>query len=502
MIGFNQGNKVLVTNGDQGMFDDGAAVFTNVNGKYTLAVPAGQFFAMDTKTLLSVDETTTSFPNPIKIGVAQANGQPRWLTGEEFYPKNLEAITVKKPTCGSPEVVDLTWSCTQCSEYYGILLRVRDNDTMSWSGYKLGDETFFADARVDCSSACGECNPSETCEAVQDELIEALNNELQAVDKKAFATKLYASSQVFCFHADNDLSCNLSCPEYEGIHSITLDDSENQREIEIADAFTPTTTIPTTMAGLVDILQDVADAMNADTDFEGSAYVTSGFEGANCCVQLHINSELPVHLYISGGGIPEEYTACTTPVNTDLTNKCGIRVIGAPIEAMTSCTLVKQLGYYARNIDLFATTPSFTDATITKVSTATMPQLFGNYVKWQEYEQVIGGQNRKYSGTNNRLNDGVGYNLDANSRLLNAITYADASKSYVCFSVEGSYPHSSPTAGHVLNPYPFTGDIYVPECDSTTLTAVQAFLNKLGDVTGMIDINMSGGVFESGDNII
>ena len=44
MIGFNQGNKVLVTNGDQGMFDDGAAVFTNVNGKYTLAVPAGQFF--------------------------------------------------------------------------------------------------------------------------------------------------------------------------------------------------------------------------------------------------------------------------------------------------------------------------------------------------------------------------------------------------------------------------------------------------------------------------
>lgn len=502
MIGFNQGNKVLVTSGDQGMYNKNQSVFSYVNGKYTLLVPSGQFFAMDTKTLQSVDETTTSFPNPIKIGVAQANGQPRWLSGEEFYPKNLEAITVKLPTCGTPEVVDLTWGCTQCWEYYGVFLRVRDNDTMSWSGYKLGAEEFFADARVDCSSACGECNPAATCDAVADDIVEALNEELAKVDEKAFATRLYANSQVFCFHPNNDLDCNLTCPEYEGISVISLDDSENQREIEIADAFTPYLTIPTTMAGLVEVLQNVADAMNADADFVGSAYVTSGYEGSNCCVQLHINSELPVIIEYPDGQSTLEYTACSEPVNTNLTDRCGIRVIGAPISAMAGCNLVKELGYYARTIDLYATTPSFTDAIVTKVSTATIPQLFGLSVKWEEYKQVIGGQNRNYSGTNNLLMDGIGNNFDSKSRVLNSVTFADENISYVGFSVEGTYPHSTPTVGHILNPTPFTGDIYVPECDSTTITAVQTFLNKLGDVTGMVDINIGGSVFESGDNTI
>lgn len=500
MIGFNQGNKVLVTTGNAGMYNKNLPVFSYVNGKYTLLVPEGTFFAMDTKTLLSVDETTTAFPNPIKIGVAQANGQPRWLSGEDFFAKNLEAITVKLPTCGTPEVVDLTWACTQCWEYYGILLRVRDNDTMSWSAYKLGDEAFFADARVDCSSACGECNPSATCDTVADALVVALNAELARGDEKAFATRLYENSQVFCFHPNNDLDCNLTCPEYVGVDAMALDDTEGQREIAIGTTYP--TTIPTTTAGLVEVLQALADIINNDADFEGSAYVTGGYEGSNCCVQLHVNSVLPLIIYYADGEESTEYTACSEPVNTDLTDKCGIRVIGASIASMASCHLVKELGYYARNIDLYATTPSFTDATVTKVSTATMPQLFGLFVKWEEYNQVIGGQNRSYSGTNNLLNDGIGANFDSRSRLLNAMTFADEGVSYVGFSIEGSYPHSTPTTAHVLNPTPFTGDIYVPECDSTTLTAVQTFLNRLGDINGMVDINMGGSVFESGDNII
>lgn len=494
MIAFNQAHKVLVTKGGLGMFAKNQAVFTITNGKYKLEVPEGQFFAMDAKTLLSVDATSTSFPNPIKIGVAQANGQPRWLTGEELFPKNIEAITAKTPVCGSPDVWDITWSCTQCFNYYGLLLRVRDNDTMSWSGYKLGDETFFADARADCSSTCGECSPTATCEGVQEDLVDALNEQLQAVDLKAFATKLYANSQVFCFKPTNDLVCNASCAEYAGVSEVAWGEGENEQTIAFdLDAVT-------SMDALVASLQEVVDALHADEDFEGSAFVTGGYLGSNCCVQLHINSADEVTI-TDNADQPAEYTACSEPINTDLTDKCGIRVIGTPIANMTACTMVKELGYYARNLELFATTPSFEDATITHVSSTHLPQLFGLFVQHEEYEQVIGGQNRNYNGTNTLLMDGLGVNLDSKSRLMNALTFAEAGTSYVGFSIEGSHPHAS-VPGHALNPYPWNGEIYVPECDSTTVTAVQAFLNKLGDVNGLTDLNIGGSVFKAGDNII
>lgn len=492
MIGFNQGNKVLVTEGNLGMYAKNQEVFTMVNGKYKLLVPTGQFFAMDSKTLLSVDATTTSFPNPIRIGVAQKNGKPRWLSGENFFPSNLEAITAKSPVCGSPDVWDMTWGCTQCSEYYSVLLRILDNDTMSWSGYKLGDEVYFADARTNCTAACGDCNPTATCAEVQDALVTSLNEQLQAEEVKAFATKLYANSAVYCFKPTNNLVCNANCAEYAGLTSIDFG------TFSLTD-FGTLAASATTVDELLGILQQIADTLNLSTDFEGSAYVTGGFLGSNCCVQLHINSALSVAI---NNGADTPYVPCSTPTNTDLTDKCGIRIIGAPIAAMSACTMVKELGFYARKLQLFATSPSFSDAVITHVSTTHLPQLFGLYVQHQEYEQVIGGQNRNYSASNSILEDGIGVNLDKNSRLIRSLTFAKPGTSYVLFSLEGSYPHSSPTAAHVLNPFPFTADIYIPECDSTTITAVQSFLNVIGNVNNLLDINLAGGVLEAGDNII
>lgn len=492
MIGFNQRGNVLVTSGDLAMFTKNNAVWTLVNGKAKLAVPEGQIFAMDVKTLQSVDGTS-SLVNPIKIGIALAENKVRWLTGEEFYPKYTKAITVGKPKCGSPEVVDLTWLCTECEEYYGITVRVRDNDTMSWQNSKTDGQPYFADARVNCETACGDCNPTASCTAVQDSLVTALNEAFEENEVKAFATKLYASSQVYCFTYSADV-CGDSCTVFNGVSSVKVGQT----------TYGTLTTVGTaaTTSELMTKLQLIADDLNADVDWDGSAFVTGGYAGQDCCVQLHINSAAAVTIKDEAQS-PNTYVACDSPINADIATKCGIRVIGSSVAENLECILTKDKGFYGRYIDLYATTDSFVDATITKVSELTLPQNYGLFVRYQEYNQAIGGQGRNYSSVNTFLKDGLGFNLVGDSRAKNSFTYSDAALSYVGISFEHGAPHANHNSFNELNPTPSTSTIYIPECDSTTLTSVQTFVNTIATTAGLpAVINISGNVLETGETII
>lgn len=482
MIGLNLRENVIVTTGNKALYSKNQAIWTLVGTKAKLQVPVGQVFAMDIKTVQSVDTSTANFPNPIKIGIALPNDKVRWLTGEEFFPNQITAISAMSAICGIPEVVDFTWLCTECGEYYGLTLNVNDNDTQSYGSSPWAGENYYVNATPDCTTECGVCEPEAACATVQDALIAALQEQLDEIDVKAFVTKLYPESAIYCFAPDNSLACNLTCPTFEGITVISSDDGETEDPI----GGTMPSTIPTTTAELLELLQEIAEQLNADEDFEGSAFVTQGF-GGTCCVQLHINSALPVHIYLptEGDGEDDEYTACAEPVNTDIPAKCGIRVIGAPVTQLTGCRLVKDLANYGREINLYATSESFRDATITKVYTQVLPQNFGNFVAWEEYKQDTGGQGRNYRKSNTILQDGLGVNFDGTGRIDNAITNADSAVSYVSIHMEHKYPHAQHAEGNEWNPAPATSSIYIPECDSVTIASILAFVNLLGTKSGL-----------------
>ena len=474
MIGHNLRESVLVTKENTSFAAAGTQVWSLVGTKAVLNIPVGTLFAMDVTTQETVDGTSAPFYNPIRVGMAMPGNTVRWLAGEELFPKLISSMDMGLPRCGNPEVVDLTWKCTECYEYYGITVEVKDNDTMSYGPAATHGEQFFVAATPDCTADCGDCTVSAICDPIRDELIAKLNAEFALGDAKAFATRLYENSRVFCFKLDSMASCfdDAECNDYNGVSAVTGVTFPVGFEFD---------TIPTTLVGLHTALQDVADLINADDAFEGSAFVTSGF-GPNCCVQLHINSTDAITVTDVDA---VAYDVCTEPINEDIPDRCGIRIIGAPIFEDTSCYLPRGLGYYARTVDIYATSPSFIDAETTKVSTHRIPQNFGTFVMHEEYKQETGGQGRKYRKGNFRLEDGLSGNFDSTSRISNAISNAEQDLSYVSIHIEHRYPHNQDAVSNAWDPAPATSSIYFPECNATALCTFVSFLEELADAAGI-----------------
>lgn len=479
MIGLNNRENIIVSSGDHAFLPDGTTVWTLVNGHAVLNVPAGTLFAMDVKTGLSVDHTNiASIKNPIRIGVSLGD-TVRWLSGEEFFPKNVESLSAMHAICGTPEVVDMYWNCTDCDTTYTALLTVRDNDTMSYSSAPTDAEQYEVSAKPDCTS-CNDCNPEAVCSEVQTALIAAFETALDELDIKAYVTKIYPESEIYCFKHSGE-TCNSSCTEFADITSVTVGEGEEAATVPITIAASAAS-----MAELLTALNLFKEQLEASADFEGTVFITSGF-GEQCCVQVHINSELPVVLNY---GDASTYTACQTPANAH-EDMCGIRIIAAPVTQDSACIISKPLAYYFRELNLYPAF-GFQDAVVVKVYSMGLPQNFGNFVQYEEYKQDSGGQGRRYRKTNTRLADGFGVNPDSRSRISNAITFADPALSYVSIHIEHNYPHQN-HATDVFDPPSITSSIYIPECDSTTIASFLLFLDEIATLADLPTIDVTSG---------
>jgi hypothetical protein len=490
-INLNTRENVLVTKDNGAMLAAGTPVWSVVNGKGVFNVPEGIFFAVNSRTGLAVDHTnvaTTS--DPIKIGVSLGD-KPRWLSGEEFYWRTIRDMRVGTPICGNPEVVDLWWKCTECDEDYAVLLSVRDNDTMSYSSAHTDFENYVAVARPDCNACPEDCSAEATCDLVADALVTQMQALLDEIDFKAHVTRLKDISNVYCFayakEGDGRDDCGPNCEEFIGTVSVGLGG------MAPADRVVPSA--PTNMAELLAAVQDLAAFINNHADFEGSAYVTSQ-AGSNCCVQLHINTDFVPFAITSADGA---YTPCDTSTPTaDHAGMCGIRAIAAPIKENSGCLLAAPLAFYGRELNLYAHSSNFFDAVVEKVSVMRFPQNFGHRVQLEELKQDTGGQGRVYRRTNTFLEDGIGTNLDAKSRLMNAITFADPLKAYWSIHIMHAVPHTDYGFRGTVNPIPVVGSIYIPLCDFDTLSGVGQFFNAIAELLGF-ELDQPEGLGGTGD---
>jgi len=459
MIGLYLRENILVTKGSSSMFAKNQNVWSPTTG---CLVPEGVFVAENVKTGLSVDSTNiATVTDPIRIGVSLGLGKSiRWGAGEEFYPKTIKSITAMPAKCGTPEVSDLWWECTQCYEDYAVQVTVRDIGTMSYSSTFTDSEPYLANARPDCNS-CGDCNPTATCSLVQAELVTELQGLFDENEVKAYVTALYDNSFIYCFK-HSGWSCGTDCTNFNGLDSMTVDGNTST-------AYTDTTD-PASMAELVIALNNLKAAREANADFVGSVFITKGF-GDSCCVQLHINTP---NAFVLTDDDAAAYTPCsTTHPQTDHANKCGIRVIAAPVTQDTSCIITKEKSFYGREVNIYAASDSFLDATVEKIYSMELPQNFGNFVKYEEYKQNNGGQARVYDNSNTPLMDGLGgINLDSRSRLMNAFTFADETKSYVSVHIEHTIPHTNYGMNGAINPAPVTTSIYMEECNDDSNTSI------------------------------
>lgn len=497
--------SVLVTSGNLAMVAAGTTLFPapTADGFSSVNAQPGQLFAADPNTLVAVDNTTLSASNIDKLifGVAiDSDGDGvadtyRSVAGDALYGAYIDALEAEPPVCGLPAIKDFLFKCTDVDSSYSIKIALENNLTRSYYPLNRGEEFVLTADTND--PACTSCSTTHDCSEVACRLVDSFYR--TGLDqypdwrqpKKNFPVKvhrLFDKDYEFCLTPEGN-----TCDDCLAVPAINI--------IRIGGV-TPTALTNTINPGdntqtLIPQLKRVVAQINTVLDGLGYATISRGTGGC-CPVKLLVNTCQTFEIGHDDGETVTYLTPCNEledntqpnpldPISVDsdcpncgdaaatVTYDCGIRVIVEPELLDCTCNYpdLPPKAYFYGKMDIYPIDGwvNGSTAVVTKQDIQ-IPQNFGYWVKWEEYNQNTHGNGKSYLPYNHNRGQ---LGLPQKGGRVDAITFADCKEDYCSYDIVHRIPWSDwGNDGSFKSPSGSTR-IFVPYADSTTKTSIQAF---------------------------
>lgn len=498
-----QGNYALATAGQQ--------LFTRAGNRLQYNVSPGQIVAYT----INRDGTTTTVTGAtlavgdiprLRIGVgysSKGNGVVdaiRHLGIEHVNGCMLDAARTSSPKCGSPEVIDFYFDCTECDKTYSLMVKVDDNQTRSFAKWNKSAAEFVGSIVTDCAKGCTDCAPEANCNEVACKLADALDWELElkvgdrwypdwkgkGLPRPYHVTKLHDTTHIFCLDPQGDNSY------IAGIDEITV----NSVPIVLKGTLDPANSARTLrgqIQGIADQINQAFKDQYGERAHIGSAYVTGSYSQA-CNIQLHVNTcddSFEIRDYNSAPLVPISYNPfehyatpdtstfcqdCDTPPSPPAAYNCGIRVIMEPITGLCDCFIEQPLAFYGRKGDIVPYGEGWKNKPwkVVKVQEMELPAGFGSAIQYLELTTLPEGTGRQYNRSNNMR--GWLSLPDSTSRVRKAVT-ADCGSDYCSWYLRWYQGKITPSDEKGLIKVHST--LHISIVDGTTVTSWETFFDKL-----------------------
>lgn len=524
---------VLVTSGNRAMVTAGTALITTVGGKVKRNLLGGQLFAANRHTLVAIDNTTlaASNVNDLIFGVGidkDGDGLAESWRSINLAGFGIATLEAEPPRCGLPGIKDFLFKCTDFEEFYNLDIEVQNNLTRSFMPMHRGDR-FSVGIDTDASSGCQDCTAEHNCKEIACKIQDFFNQKI--LEKYPnwkpgnrnfpfYAKRLFPNDYVFCFSASDSTCAN--CTHVTALESFEFDGGN-------PILFTNHTNPDDNTETLMPQLQTIADQINDELGANGSAVLVKGTGGC-CAYQLRVNTCFDDFVLTSSDVEEGAITPCDTsnpleaiPVDDTcpscpageaetVTYDCGVRFILKPeiLECNCQYPTLPPKAYFSGNFDIFPTEGWANGKwTVVTVQEPQLPENFGYWIKWLEYSQSA----RNLGKGVTEYNQTTGYaGLPRHdSRIANAVSYADCKKDYCTFDLTHRRNWSKGTNAGIDAGFHSVLEhvkVAIPNGDSTTKTSVQNFwtalvalvnargYNQLATVTCASDQDQGGGYVE------
>lgn len=501
--------SVLVTSGDLALVTTGTSLYScpsGQNGDVVINAQPGQLFALNPKTLVTVDHTSLSASNvdELQFGVAiDSDGDGladgvRLVAGDALYAYYIDAIEAQPPVCGLPYIKDFLFKCTDVDSSYSIKISLENNLTRGYYPLNRGEEWVLTADTTDPS--CGSCSTTHDCNEVACRLVESFYRTGLAqypdwkMPRKNWPIevhRLFDTDYEFCLAPDNGL-CD-DCISVDGINRIVIGEGQTEEIIDLTNSVSLQDNTATLIPQIKLIVNQINDALGS----LGHATVYQGTGGC-CPIKLLVNTCQVFQIGYYDGETFTPIVPCNqnddnsqpNPLDpipdtndcpncdseaTSTTYDCGIRVIVKPDILKCDCNYpaLPPAAYFYGKMNIYPIDGWTKGATtvVTKQNVQ-IPENFGYMVKYWEYSQSTHGTGKSYLPFN--LNRGQ-LGLPQSGGRVSAVTVSNCKKDYCSYDIAHRIPWSD-SDGTYKSESAETR-IFVPYNDTTTKAALESFLS-------------------------
>jgi hypothetical protein len=496
--------RQIVVQGDTPFLTAGTKVWDYVGGRIQWNVAHGQPVAYlksdDGKPPVAVDLAGLTEANKYRflIGVGDSpQGSKGVVTGvrhlgaEKIGNSYLEHTSVASPVCGNPAVQDMYVSCVSCDTNYTVELGVRDNHTQSYTDTYKDYANWFMGYTPNCKQ-CADCDTTITCGEVVDGLIknfyqpggrtlpggQPYPDYRQAVDDYPFqVTKIYDRSLTYCLSFAAPASDCEDCHQLPAFDSVTIGGTV----IDLSAVVTPTDNTVLFRSQLDQVENIINTALDASETVSGRAYLTGVNYNTCCPMQLHVNTDDADFVLTGDGDVVVTPSVDVNPFAVGQPGEnftCGLRIIGAPLEAQREEEVDRMLQSYFRKVRITAIGEGFSDSLVADIQKAEIPGGFGTMIQHAELTQSRGGSGRDFSSGSQR--GGWLGNHRSDSHVYAAVT-ARKDKDYCSYYIRSRNQFANQS--NQLDTQVINSFLHV-ESDATAVNAeVKAFIDKLATLS-------------------
>ena len=500
--------NILVAKGNYAVFPGGRNVFSEkhpVFGGNTIVPVDGQLVVYDNHSGVSLDATTILDRFDAVFATAHDTNKDgaadflRKAAFDKIAKDYVSAFTAEGPRCGINEVVDFLFTCTHCSEPYGLVVSVEDNTTLNEYPHNRQEQIPFSSSQECCS--CDGCPDTSdvSCHLVTD-LVKQMNGALTTDPLKVptfsravypyefWAARLYSTSYRWTFTPEAGTDCG-SCDSVPAIGSFTYDILQGEGT-DVTLEFTGNLNPSDPTLTLIGQLPNIVRQINVALDGYGSAILIRG-TGKCCPITLEVNTcatgitlldaddvliEGTTTTPLAPVTLPGQCLNCGDQTLTETTYDYGIRVIAkdTPVPD-TGCyppnPIVASL---VRKINIYPT-GGFTcgSSFVRKTQKAQLPENLGYQWSWRDYASANGGSGREHFSHNK--NYGPLMLPGANTRATS--TFVDPSVDYCSYIVEHGLPHTNTGVSDAFRVARARTVVLIPAGDATTIASFESIAN-------------------------
>lgn len=525
---------VLVSSGNKAMVAAGTPLIQALpGGGIQRNLLGGQLFAANRHTLVAIDHTSISATNhnDLIFGVGidkDGDGYAESWRSINLSGFGVASLEAEPPRCGLPSIKDFLFKCTEAEESYSLDIEIQNNFTRSYMPMHRGDR-FTVTIDTD-GGGCENCTSSHNCKEIACKIQDFFTKKILdrypnwMAGKREFpfyARRLFPNDYVFCFTPSNG-DCK-DCTHVNALDSFSFNGGE-------PISFTAVTNPDDNTQTLLPQLTHVMNQINAELGANGSAVLVRGTGGC-CAYQLRVNTCYDDFVLFEN--VDEEDTeivpcetsnplepievgddcpSCPAGEESTITFDCGVRFIMKPELLDCNCQFptLPPKAYFSGDFEIFPTDGWANNQTrVRSIQRAQLPENFGYWIKWLEYSQTARNLGKNVTS----YNQNTGYaNLPRNdSRIANAVSYADCKKDYCTYDLTHRKSWSKGSNAGIDADFHSVLEhvkIAVPNGDSDTKTSVQSFwtawvalinargYNQLATVTCASDQDQSGNYVE------
>jgi hypothetical protein len=517
----------LVAENNYPLYPAGQPVFISSTTKRspTIAVQPGQLVIYDPTTNLSVDPATANKANlgrfVMAVGVdLTGNGttdQLRKAFGDVVYGCHIYGYNAVAPRCGLEEIVDVTMKCTEFNGSYTINVTVDNDYTQDMFPFnRKAVYTFTVDA--ESVPVCSDCGTEHNCDVVARHFVKLMNREISGdvrlngtiypINPPAFdpirgpkeimawgfkAALIRNNRYEFCINPIQDGSCT-DCVFTDGIRGMTINGVAPV--VFSLPTFNATTGL-TRLGQLELVVEAINQALAANGDEDGRAYLVKGVDAVCCPYRIEINTDLVITNLLG----PDATTYAPCASETDILDEgvCGIRIVGAtvPIECNPYAPSPPRINFINQiDAHLYGGFES-TGSSVTRIQSASSPEGLGYYFQYAEYMSATGGEGR----THDDFHDKVGNLMLPTTYSAAASVKTKCRETYCVYTISQRLPNMNVNPNGTPNVASGRTVVLIPSVDTVTRASFETFMNAYvtDGSCGVLEAQTCGEISEGGN---